>query len=68
MKDGLFKISGEVSAFFSELALTENLMKKVENEGIERGGGINNALFSQADNSDVKGLYWYKLCRLLKVM
>lgn len=31
-------------------------------------GGINNALFSQADNSDVKGLYWYKLCRLLKVM
>ncbi|EBN7970370.1 hypothetical protein D0V11_20890 [Salmonella enterica] len=38
MKDGLFKISGEVSAFFSELALTENLMKKVENEGIERGG------------------------------
>lgn len=38
MKDDLFKISGEVSAFFSELALTENLMKKVENEGIERGG------------------------------
>lgn len=52
MKDGLFKISGKSQYFSSELALTEN-------EGIERGG-INNALFSQADNSDVKGLYWYK--------
>ncbi|EBI9057224.1 hypothetical protein DK526_25075 [Salmonella enterica] len=32
------RYQGKSQHFFSELALTENLMKKVENEGIERGG------------------------------